>query len=92
MSGADVLRQVRDALGRTDAVRTVTGYRSTLSDEAEQALAALDGCVVLTREEANLIYRQACAMASALLLAEIDGDLHAEVASALTLLTPEETP
>ena len=89
MTGADVLRQVRDALGRTDAVRTVTGYRSTLSDEAEQALAALDGCVVLTAEEAAKVRK---------LVQDLDAEdarriWNVErVEAALALLTPKEKP
>lgn len=49
MTGADVLRQVREALRELRRVSEDYG----MNTDQSKALAALDGCVVLTAEEAG---------------------------------------
>ena len=70
MTGADVLRQVREALDRNSRAR----WNPIL---AIAARTALDGCVVLSREEAEKVLNSLDPRHRRLLLA---------------LLTPEEKP
>lgn len=80
MNGAEILRQVREALAEeiAEAPHVTEGYRNLL--------AALDGGVLLTREEAGAAHQTFTEVVSNVWP---DGDVPVVVAAALALLSDE---
>ena len=84
MSGADVKRQLKDALDGLYHYTPLPFTEGGRTEQWDKATAALAPCVVLTAEEAEGII-----FALTLAARELRGDYELVMVTALDLLTPE---